>query len=192
MEADHGSSHSPLVSVSFEKNEQRKFKFLEGEPKALGITQVCLSIFHISCIAALFGADLIKTGLEIPSFIFSFLICIAGCLAIAGVNLHLPMLRACMGMEVIAGISSFFNLSFSMIKMMDLRIFCSGSNNPVQPLCRSTEAGHTHLFTELVVIQLALFAISVTLVVYAAKVVNCCSPPPKVPVITVHTPPAPQ
>lgn len=193
VEADQESVPSPLVSVTFQKNEQRKFKFLEGEPKALGISQMCMSIFQISCVGSLFASGLIRTGLEIPSIVCSLLVFIAGSVAIGAKNLHLPTLKACLGMEVIAAIASFFNLSFSLVKMMDLRIFCYRHEDEQGKLsCRSIEAGHAHFFAELTVIHVALFAISVTLVVYAAKVVNCCSPAPKVPVIAIQVPPAPQ
>lgn len=190
--ADQECSPNPLVSVTFQKNEQRKFKFLEGEPKALGITQMCMSIFHISCVGSLFAGDFIRTGLEIPSFVCSLLVFIAGSLAIAAKNLHLPTLRACLGMEVLAAIASFFNLTFSLVKMMDVRLYCYRIDDEPLKSCRSAQAGHTHLFAELTVVHVALFAISVTLVVYAAKVVNCCAPAPKVPVITIQASPAPQ
>uniref|UniRef100_A0A8C6WP83 Uncharacterized protein n=1 Tax=Neogobius melanostomus TaxID=47308 RepID=A0A8C6WP83_9GOBI len=190
--AAQGSPSSPLVFVSFQKNEQRKFKFLEGEPKALGITQICLSVFHSSCVASLFAAGMLKTGLEIPSFVCSLLAFIAGSVAIAAKNLHLPTLRACLGMEIVSFVACLFNLSFTMIKMMDLRVFCYGfDDDQLEPWCRNTQAGHVHFFTELTVIQVALFAISITLVCYAAKVVNCCGPAPRVPVITIPAAPAP-
>lgn len=190
MEEDPGSSHSPLVSVSFQKNEERKFKFLEGEPKALGITQICLSVFHISCIAVLFGKNLLTTGLEIPSFIFSIFICIAGSLAIAAKKLHLPTIRACLGMELVACVSAITLLAFNIIKMLEHETYCYRYTGPGREACHSTESGHLHLFAELVLIEVALFAISVTLVVYASKVAHCCSPAPKVPVITIQAQPA--
>lgn len=199
VEADQGSSHSPLVSVSFQKNEQRKFKFLEGEPKALGITQICMSIFHISCIASLLAVGQIRGSLEIPVIVSSVLIFIAGALAIAAKNLHLPTLRACLGMEIVAAIASLLNLIITLIQMNDWHYayFCyhhfyNEPTNEDLKHCRSAERAHAHLFAELVVVQVALFAISVTLVVYAGKVGNCCAPSPKVPVITIQAPPAPQ
>uniref|UniRef100_A0A8C6TGZ3 Membrane-spanning 4-domains subfamily A member 4A n=1 Tax=Neogobius melanostomus TaxID=47308 RepID=A0A8C6TGZ3_9GOBI len=192
--AAQGSPSSPLVFVSFQKNEQRKFKFLEGEPKALGITQICLSVFHSSCVASLFAAGMLKTGLEIPSFVCSLLAFIAGSVAIAAKNLHLPTLRACLGM--VAVVVSLFNVIITLINMTvywsivrDCYYYDEGQ---MKQICYNAEAAHTHLFAELTITQVAQFGISVTLVVYAAKVAHCCAPAPNVPVITIQAPPAPQ
>ncbi|XP_061139938.1 uncharacterized protein LOC133157414 [Syngnathus typhle] len=88
--APESSTQNPLVSVTFQRDPNRKQKYLEAEPKALG-------------------------------------------------------LRAGLGMQILSTVASFFNSS--------------------------------------------RFAISVTLAVYACKVVNCCGPAGKMPVITVQTPP---
>lgn len=187
-----------MVSVSFQKNEKRKFKFLEGEPKILGITQISLSFFQITCIANLHANGLVGSGLEIPLIISSLLILIAGSLAIAATRLHLPTLRACLGMEVVSSIAAIFNLITTMITMNTWRYYYScyyyDYDNVAEgrKYCRYVEAAHTHLFAELVIIQVALFAISVTLLVYAAKVAQCCNPGPKVPVITIRAPPPPE
>uniref|UniRef100_A0A8C6TL75 Membrane-spanning 4-domains subfamily A member 4A n=1 Tax=Neogobius melanostomus TaxID=47308 RepID=A0A8C6TL75_9GOBI len=195
-EAGEGSSPSPLLSVSFQKNEQRKLKFLEGEPKALGITQICISIFHMSCIASLFASDM-SGGLEIPSFISSMLVVVAGGLAIAAKNLHLPMLRACLGMEIVASVASIFNLIVTLINMSHFRYhywryYYENDDSVQRQNYRKIEAAHVHLYSELAVIQAALFAIAVTVAVYAGKVAHCCVSTPKVPVITIQAPPAPQ
>uniref|UniRef100_A0A3B4BC28 Uncharacterized protein n=1 Tax=Periophthalmus magnuspinnatus TaxID=409849 RepID=A0A3B4BC28_9GOBI len=150
----------PLVSVSFQRNEQRKLKFLEGEPKALGVG---LSLFYYS------------------KRMFILQIFIAGSVAIAAKNLHLPTLRACLGMEIFSSVACLVNLIVSLLQM--------------EPYCLNAEVCRFYdcfLSTLLLVIQVALFAISITLAVYACKVVNCCSPAPKVPVIMIQAPPAPQ
>ncbi|CDQ92090.1 unnamed protein product [Oncorhynchus mykiss] len=49
-----------------------------------------------------------------------------------------------------------------------------------------------HYFAELVLIQTALIAIAVTLAAYCCKVINCCSPGQRMPVIKVQVPPAQQ
>ncbi|KAG7235453.1 hypothetical protein INR49_002684 [Caranx melampygus] len=76
-------------------------------------------------------------------------------------------LRACLGMEIVACGASLFNM------------ICNLSTQ-------------SHFYAECVVIQAVLLAISATLAAYCCKVINCCAPDPKVPVITVQSPPAPQ
>ncbi|XP_072315054.1 membrane-spanning 4-domains subfamily A member 4A-like [Eucyclogobius newberryi] len=192
VEADLGSPDSPLVTVSFQRNDQRKLKFLEGEPKILGLTQICLTIFLSSCVAVLFGFDLTKFQLETPFFVSSMFIFIAGSVAIAAKNLHRPTLKACLGMEIVAALASFFNLILTLVQMPDFNCYYYDRGNEDRESCKNIQAARLHLFSEFVVIHVALFAISVTLIVYACKVVNCCSPGPKVPVITIHAAPAPQ
>ncbi|KAM6894452.1 uncharacterized protein PEZ65_022130 isoform 2-T2 [Lycodopsis pacificus] len=144
VEEGIGPAQSPLVAVSFQRNVHRKEKYLEAEPKALGITQIGLSVFQITCVAVFLSKGLSDEQADIPFFISSLLLIIAGSLAVAARNLHLPT------------------------------------------------STNSHFFAEVVVIQAALFAISVTLAAYCCKVVNCCSPAPKMPVITVHVPPVQQ
>lgn len=195
VEADPGSPHSPLVSVSFQKNEQRKFKFLEGEPKVLGITQICLSVFQGSCMVSLISNGLERNELEVVFLITSILIFIGGSVAVAAKNLHMPTLKASVGMEIVASAACLFNLILCFSQMEDYYCFHLAYENSTydnMAYCRKIDAAHVHLFAELVVIQVTLFSIAVTLVVYACKVVSCCAPAPKVPVITVQAPPTPQ
>lgn len=199
MDADPGSSDSPLVSVSFQRNDQRKQKYLESEPKALGITQIGMSLFQSSCLGIFLYKGMGRTGLEIPFLISSLLILIAGSVAVAAKNLHLPTLKACLGMEIVASVASVFNLIMSLVLMNDFPFYCyrhyyyqENITDSFRELCRNIESAHMHLFAELVVVQAALLSISVTLAAYACKVVNCCSPAQKMPVITIQASPAPQ
>ncbi|KAJ0006466.1 hypothetical protein NQD34_013739 [Periophthalmus magnuspinnatus] len=197
IEAKPALSDSPLMSLSFQKNTQRKFKFLEGEPKALGITQICLSIFQSSCMASLIANGVDQNEALVYFIISSILIFIAGSVAVASKNLHLPTLKACVGMEIVATAASLFNLVLALVTMEEFYCFHSEYDNSTfnegeGRYCRKVEAAHLQWFTELMVFQLTLLSISVTLAVYACKVVNCCSPAPKVPVITIQAPPAPE
>ncbi|XP_067379154.1 membrane-spanning 4-domains subfamily A member 4D-like isoform X2 [Channa argus] len=143
---EEGSSpaQSPLVAVSFQRNINRKQKFLEAEPKALGITQIGLNLFNILSASMLLAVDISELSHEIPIFISSLLVIIAGSVAIAAQNLQLR-----------------------------------------------TNA-RVHLYAESAVMQALLFAISASLAAYCCKVVNCCGPDPKMPVITVQAPPVQQ
>ncbi|CAL9694557.1 unnamed protein product [Knipowitschia caucasica] len=231
---DPGVTDGPLVTVSFQKNSQRKLKFLEGEPKALGIAQIGLVVFHNSCVASLVGD---RTGLATPCFITSVFSChpsltapvladppggggstgrwllshrrdglglsvgtsanvfIAGSVAIAAKNLHLPTIRACLGLEIVATLASVINLIFTFVLMVHPLTFgrsCYYAEKEAKQSCLKIEEAHSVLFAELIIVQLVLLAISVTLACYAGKVVNCCCPPPKVPVIMLQAPPAAQ
>ncbi|CAL1590695.1 unnamed protein product [Knipowitschia caucasica] len=189
---DPGVTDGPLVTVSFQKNSQRKLKFLEGEPKALGIAQIGLVVFHNSCVASLVGD---RTGLATPCFITSVFVFIAGSVAIAAKNLHLPTIRACLGLEIVATLASVINLIFTFVLMVHPLTFgrsCYYAEKEAKQSCLKIEEAHSVLFAELIIVQLVLLAISVTLACYAGKVVNCCCPPPKVPVIMLQAPPAAQ
>ncbi|XP_068569791.1 membrane-spanning 4-domains subfamily A member 4A-like [Cebidichthys violaceus] len=197
VEEGIGSAQNPLVLVGFQRNVRRKEKYLEAEPKALGITQISLSVFQITCVAVFLSNGLSDKWTDIPFFISSLLLIISGSLAIAARNLHLPTLRACLGMQIVACGASVFNFIISLVKMDIMHYGCwsyyyDANSTHLEEICHKLESTNSHFFAEVVVIQAALFAISVTLAAYCCKVVNCCSPAPKMPVITVHVPPAQQ
>ncbi|XP_045921650.1 uncharacterized protein LOC123981073 isoform X2 [Micropterus dolomieu] len=160
-DVEEGTSltQSPLVTVTFQRNVHRKEKYLEAEPKALGVI-------------------------------------IAGCLAIAAQNLHLPTLRACLGMEIVACGASIFNTILTLIKMEDMPFYCwhyyyDNTTIHYGETCHKVENVQSHFYAECVVVQIALLAISATLAAYCCKVANCCGPAHKMPVITVQAPPCP-
>ncbi|XP_041821172.1 uncharacterized protein LOC121626626 [Chelmon rostratus] len=197
VEEGAGAAQSPLVAVTFQRNVHRKEKYLEAEPKALGITQIGLSAFQITCEAVFLAKDLTQRESDIPFFISSLLVVIAGSVAVAAQNLHLPTLRACLGMQIVACVASAFNVILVLIKMEDPGSFCwhyyyDNFTLHYGETCRKIESTHSHFYAESVVIQVALMAISVTLAIYCCKVINCCAPAPKMPVITVQVPPAQQ
>lgn len=190
-------AQSPLVAVSFQRNVHRKEKYLEAEPKALGITQIGMSVFQITCVAVFLSKGLSMEQTDVPFFISSLLLTIAGSLAVAAGNLHLPTLRACLGMQIVACGASIFNLICCLIKMDISPYSCwnyyyESNTTHLEETCHKIENTHSHFFAEVVVIQAAMLAISITLAVYCCKVVNCCSPAPKMPVITVHAQPVQQ
>uniref|UniRef100_A0A3Q3XEA3 Uncharacterized protein n=1 Tax=Mola mola TaxID=94237 RepID=A0A3Q3XEA3_MOLML len=188
-------AQSPLVAVTFQKNVQRKQKYLEAEPKALGvITQIGLSAFQIICVSVFLAKDLSGMNTDLPFFISSLLVVIAGCVAVAAQNLHPPTLRACLGMQIVAFGASIFNIVLSMMKMEHMQSYCwyyyyDNFTLHYGKTCHSIESTQNHFFAESLVIQVALLAISVTLAAYCCKVVNCCVPAPKMPVITLQAPP---
>ncbi|XP_054457522.1 uncharacterized protein LOC129093507 [Anoplopoma fimbria] len=197
VEGGISQAQSPLVAVSFQRNVRRKEKYLEAEPKALGITQIGTSVFQITCVGMFMSKDFHHEHTDVPFMISSLLLIIAGSLAVAAQNLHLPTLRACLVMQILACGASIFNLICCLIKMDSVPTLCwyqhyDFNATRIEETCQSIQSTHTHLYAEIMVIQAALLAISVTLAVYCCKVVNCCLPAPKMPVITVHMPPVQQ
>ncbi|MEQ2241295.1 hypothetical protein ILYODFUR_023936 [Ilyodon furcidens] len=66
-------AQSPLVAVTFQRNANRKEKYLEAEPKALGITQICLSVYTIIGVGVFEAKNLTVPVTDIPLFISSLL-----------------------------------------------------------------------------------------------------------------------
>lgn len=198
VEEGRNPTQSPLVQVSFQRNVHRKQKYLEAEPKALGITQIGLSAYQILCVAVFLSKDLSNVGTDIPYFISTLLVVIAGSLAVAAQNLHLPTLRACLGMQIVACVACLVNVILSLIKMEDVPNFCYyyhyNDNFTLHygEICHNIESTQSHFYAECVVIHVALLAISATLAAYCCKVANCCGPAPKMPVITVQAAPVQQ
>ncbi|XP_070711224.1 membrane-spanning 4-domains subfamily A member 4A-like isoform X2 [Pempheris klunzingeri] len=181
----------PLVAVTFQRNVHRKLKYLEGEPKALGITQIGLSVYQITSVSVFLAKDLSRLPTDLPLLISSLLVVIAGSMALAAQNLHLPTLRACLGMQIVACGASIFNMICTLVKMEEVPSYCwhyyyDNFTLHYGETCHKIESAHNHFHAEGVVIQVALLAISATLAAYCCKVVNCCAPAPKMPVITVQ------
>lgn len=185
---------SPLIAVTFQRDVHRTEKYLEAEPKALGITQIGLSVFQIISMAVFQAKSLSRLSTDIPFFISSILVVIAGNLAVAAQNLQLPMLRACLGMQIVACCASVFNIILAVVKAEEIPPYCwhyyyDNFTLHYGETCRYIENTQSHYSAESLVIQFTLLAISATLAAYCCKVVNCCGPAPKMPVITVQAPP---
>ncbi|XP_017282492.1 uncharacterized protein LOC108242261 isoform X1 [Kryptolebias marmoratus] len=190
------SSQNPLVSVTFQRDSRRKEKYLEAEPKALGITQIGLGLYKIIGVGVLLAKGQGEPSLDITLIVLSLLVVIAGYVAVSAQNLHLPKLRACLGMQIVSCVACIVNMIFTLVKLGNSVHGCwvytydSGENNKSKyaEMCHQLEKMHAHFFAGGVLIQAALLAISVTLAAYCCKVVNCCGPAPKMPMITVQTP----
>ncbi|XP_066578732.1 uncharacterized protein LOC136768421 isoform X3 [Amia ocellicauda] len=102
------TEEGPLVTVSFQKNSSFTQKFLEGEPKALGITQIMLSVHVISIALMNWFNEMEQLDMMIVRLICSLITIIAGGVAISASNLHMPRIKACMAMEIIGCVCSVF------------------------------------------------------------------------------------
>ncbi|KAK6294363.1 hypothetical protein J4Q44_G00351930 [Coregonus suidteri] len=178
----------PLVAVTFQKDSSPKTE----------VTQIALSVFNISSVIVIFNNSMSIFVEDLSQIIGSVFVIIAGSLAIAAQHIHLPILKACLGMQVVACVASVFNLIFSVSNMAGHKYsygcwkYVEINSTDHDNTCYSFKDSTAHYFAELVLIHTALIAISVTLAAYCCKVVNCCSPGPRMPVITVQVPPAQQ
>ncbi|XP_058482113.1 uncharacterized protein LOC131457223 [Solea solea] len=193
VEEGAAPAENPLVAVTFQKNHQRAHKYLESEPRALGITQICFSLFQIILVIMLIAQELVTLESGILFLIASPLVMIAGCVAIVAQNLNLTMLRACLGMQIVSCGASVLNLFGNLAQMSDTNSICwhyhyENSTMLYAEACLSMEHTHSHITAEIGIVHAALFAISATLAAYCCKVVNCCSPAPRMTVITVQAP----
>ncbi|XP_051913072.1 uncharacterized protein si:ch211-212k18.8 [Hippocampus zosterae] len=192
--ASESSTENPLVTVTFQRDANRKQKYLEAEPKALGIAQILLTVHLILCVSIFPPKHRDRENI-IPFIIASILVLIAGSVAIAAKNLHLPTLRANLGMQIFSCAACFFNVIWLAIDIETFYPRCwlyeQAENGTALQMCHAIERTRHHLFAQNMLTQVALFAISVTLAAYACKVVNCCGPAPKMPVITMETSPPP-
>ncbi|XP_030636418.1 uncharacterized protein LOC115817284 [Chanos chanos] len=183
------SSGTPLVEVTFQKTEH-KHKYLEAEPKILGITQIMLSVFQILSTSSSYS-----WLLNVASPLLSIPVIIAGSVTLAAQNLHLPTIKACLAMQVLACVASVFNFLLSTMELSEgfaSHICWMHENGTEVKVCRWVTSVADHLVAGEMLVLAAQIAISATVAAYCCKVVQCCSPRAHMPVITVTVPPAPQ
>ncbi|KAJ8416616.1 hypothetical protein AAFF_G00324940 [Aldrovandia affinis] len=188
-----GNGDGPLVAVTFQKNPLHIRKYLEAEPKALGLTQITLSIFLISMVLGSIAIGMGTFSFDVVQVFASLFVLIAGSIAIAAQNLHLPTLKACLGMQVVACAASIVNVMLSSGKAGHSHQFCWSpylNGTESTRLCYILEKSIEHFIAEEILIHTALVAICVTLAVYCCKVIHCCTPTSSMPVITINAPPA--
>ncbi|KAJ3585476.1 hypothetical protein NHX12_014195 [Muraenolepis orangiensis] len=188
--------HGPLISVSFQRNSTRNQKYLEAQPKTLGITQIGLSIYQIPwpCLIDSHHAASFAGFVRIPFIVSCIVVMIAGCLAIAAKTLHIPTLKASLVLQVFAIMASVFNILLVGLHFENFE-YCSyypysyhNKTSDQTMLCGKLKNAYSHYSGGAMLVQLTLLAVSVTLAAYSCKVVNCCSPSSRMPVITVHAP----
>ncbi|XP_037117639.1 uncharacterized protein LOC119128889 [Syngnathus acus] len=189
--APESATQNPLVTVTFHRDPNRKQKYLEAEPKALGITQILLSVHQIAS-KSIIPSTTRYPPADVPYYVTLVVVIVAGSVAIAAKNLHLPTLRATFGMQILSSVASFFNVIWILIHQDTFyynHCWHHDYNSTYEQTCKDIERVKEIIFGQKMLVQVALFAISVTLAIYACKVVNCCGPAGKMPVIMVQTPP---
>ncbi|XP_023688210.1 uncharacterized protein [Paramormyrops kingsleyae] len=182
----------PLVVVTFQKDPHQIHKYLESEPKALGISEILFSLFQISLSIITLNFDINLEHSEYAVIVGSVFIMVAGGTAIAAKNLHLPTVKACLGLQVLACLASISNMFVCAGKMTMAPIpescWMHGHNSNITKTCQMINDAYDHFNTNSFLVNTTLVAISATLAAYCCKVVDCCCPKSKTPVITVNAP----
>ncbi|XP_066578638.1 membrane-spanning 4-domains subfamily A member 4D isoform X1 [Amia ocellicauda] len=187
------TEEGPLVTVSFQKNSSFTQKFLEGEPKALGITQIMLSVHVISIALMNWFNEMEQLDMMIVRLICSLITIIAGGVAISASNLHMPRIKACMAMEIIGCVCSVFlifaNLAIHTNSPIMYSCWMRWNKTMVEErVCQQLTEITDHISAEQLLVQVVITVLCITLAVYCGKAVRCCSPASRMPVITVNAP----
>ncbi|XP_056115091.1 uncharacterized protein LOC130091301 [Rhinichthys klamathensis goyatoka] len=192
-----------LLEVTFQRNPSQKYKYLEAEPKILGVTEIALNVFFMGLgipLAMSFEyshpyAKIISFELMIYTIIRAFSVVvgiIAGSVAIAAQKLHLPTLKACLGMQVITCVAYtcfFFN---TMNSSTPGHCWLYNETITGNSTCSLLEEAFIQLTLLDLLMEATQIAISLTLAAYCCKVIACCTPRSHVPVIVMMRPTAPQ
>ncbi|KAK9972100.1 hypothetical protein ABG768_025431 [Culter alburnus] len=181
-----------ILDIRFQKNPNQKLKYLEAEPKILGVTQIALAVF-LSFAILLFYVNGMSTIADAVSGGTSVIIIIAGRVAIAAQNLHLPTLKACLGMQVVACTTSVICILLHLSVFTSLFHCWDPDLEPSQrTICRHLETGFENYLALQKLVLSVQIALSATLAAYCCKVIQCCCPTSSMPVITVNRLPDPR
>ncbi|XP_066537937.1 membrane-spanning 4-domains subfamily A member 4A-like [Hoplias malabaricus] len=202
-EAENHNSQNvrALVEVTFKKNPYQEHKYLEAEPKALGLTQIILSCFFLSVNLVIMHHSTYFSKANVVLCSFSVVGLVAGSVAIAAQNLHSPKpIWACLGMQIVlCAITGFGMLlvwtsagSHMLTGIHACWNFPNESDSLHEEICETVQNAYEHVQGVQLLLHAAQIAISATLAAFCCKVVQCCSPRTSVPMIVVNTPSAPQ
>nr|XP_055053361.1 uncharacterized protein LOC129438579 isoform X3 [Misgurnus anguillicaudatus] len=115
---------------------------------------------------------------------------IAGSLAIAAQNLHIPTLKACLGMQIVTCLIYGFILIISFdhhFSPADTACYYPYNESRYElPLCKSLLTGLSQMDAIDNLTEAVQIALSITLAAYCCKVIQCCSPRSQVPVIVMR------
>ncbi|XP_059358276.1 uncharacterized protein LOC132096722 [Carassius carassius] len=191
--AQSASEPGNLLEVTFQRNPRQKYKYLEAEPKILGVTEIALAVFLVGRIPLFIGIT--GFNLQCLTLSFSFVGIIAGGVAIAAQKLHLRTLKACLGMQVVTCVAYIVSLmetflrDLHFISCQDPYFFGITHGNDT---CVQLEKGFRLLYSIDELTEVTQIVLSATLAAYCCKVIPCCSPRSHVPVIVMTPPTTPQ
>ncbi|XP_052003314.1 uncharacterized protein LOC127658199 isoform X1 [Xyrauchen texanus] len=186
-----------LLEVTYQRNPKQKYKYLEAEPKILGVTEIVLTVFFLGCkIPFYMEAD--NWFILSAIVAFSSISIIGGSVAIAAQKLHLPTLKACLGMQIVMCVV--YGIFLITTTFQDYRTPVENEcwpyisheiYNETSNTCRLLMGGFQHLYLLDQLMEAVQIAISVTLAAYCCKVIQSCSASSHVPVIFMKSPTAP-
>ncbi|XP_016328208.1 uncharacterized protein LOC107677701 [Sinocyclocheilus anshuiensis] len=195
IESAEDRNPGEVLHIRFQKNPNQKLKYLEAEPKILGVTQIAFAVFftfmvvvfYVNGMAMYTDVDMVTGGTA------SMIIIIAGSLAIAAQNLHLPTIKACLGMQVVACTASVISIFLHLIVFPSIyHCWVHDVESSQKTTCNNLSTGFGNYLGLQKLVMAVQIALSATLAAYCCKVIQCCSPVSSVPVITVNGPPDPQ
>ncbi|XP_050969890.1 uncharacterized protein LOC127167735 [Labeo rohita] len=192
--SDAGEART-LVEVTFQKNPSQKYKYLEAEPKILGVTEIALTVFFVLCRLTFYNGSS-EWILNSLMLVFSCVGIISGSVAIAAQKLHLPTLKACLGMQMVTCMAySFCFLGTIVLPYSDVtgcwRFYNHSEVAYENDACAPLEKGLSQLYSLDQLMEATQIVLSITLAAYCCKVIPCCFPRSHVPVIMMP-PTAPQ
>ncbi|XP_048092107.1 uncharacterized protein LOC125289374 isoform X3 [Alosa alosa] len=156
------SNAGPLVQVTFQKDPNRKKKYLESEPKALGV----IIAGSVAIAAQNLSLHTLRACLGLQ--VFTSITCGVTFLCMLGLSVHVHSYEDCR------------YLTHDEV------------NRAVHEACTMLLQVEDHYSAEIKVVMATILGISITLATYCCKVIQCCSPAGFMPVITVNAPPAPE
>ncbi|XP_073693512.1 membrane-spanning 4-domains subfamily A member 4A-like [Garra rufa] len=192
--ASNSGEAGTLVEVTFQRNPSQKYKYLEAEPKILGVTEIALAVFSVVCRLTFYSYP---TGWNSVMISFLCVGIISGSVAIAAQKLHLPTLKACLGMQVVTCLAYAFCLyGTTVLPNADLtgcwRYYNHTQMTYENDVCIDLEKGLGLLYSLDQLMETTQIVLSVTLAAYCCKVIPCCTPRSHVPVVVMTPPTAPQ
>ncbi|XP_077083867.1 uncharacterized protein LOC143736942 [Siphateles boraxobius] len=205
LSASDSGDAGTLLEVTFQRNPRQKYKYLEAEPKILGVTEIALTVFFMGCKIPFsmpfdskdhYPMYYYEWMIHTMMLAFSFVGIIAGSVAIAAQKLHLPTLKACLGMQVVTCVTNTFFLMTSISQPAHpgacWLYYDHNETIPENSKCTLVEEGFSYLTSLDQLMEATQIALSITLATYCCKVIPCCTPRSHVPVIAIMPPTAPQ
>ncbi|KAK1153628.1 hypothetical protein AOXY_G29725 [Acipenser oxyrinchus oxyrinchus] len=188
----------PAVAICFEKAQNRIQKLREGHPGSLGVAQIMFCLFHFGCIAIM-SAHYEKHNEGLWIHIGTgFLMLIAGALAIASdKTLRLPIIKACLGMEVLGCTFIGFILSIYCLPIVMFYpighsycpfFFKNETYSKELKLCEKYDMIENCIGMEMLFALAAQVASGITIASYCCKAIQCCGASRSMPVIVIQQP----
>ncbi|KAK1153624.1 hypothetical protein AOXY_G29720 [Acipenser oxyrinchus oxyrinchus] len=182
----------PAVAIHFEKAQNRIQKFKEGHPGSLAVTQIMLCMFHFGCSTIQYVSPFAEDWTEIAAL---FLMLIAGALAIASdKTLRLPIIKACLGMEVLGCTFIGLKLVGHIIEIYEYSFsychyhFWNETDSVELDICKKSEMIEDYVYMEMLFALAAQVASGITIACYCCKAIQCCGASRSIPVIVIQQP----